>query len=156
MLVMRDETEWRARDRRGGDRRRNRRYTFRDQRTGFDRREPRECQAGALQNTLAGLREQPRTLWWLLAAVNVLNIADYVLTLNALSHGFAEANPVMGLLFDMNPALAGIFKTLAVLLASLLAWQLKRYRKALLVAIGMLVVFAGVFAWHLCGAMLML
>jgi hypothetical protein len=153
---MRDETEWWTRDRRRGDRRRHRRYTFKDQRSGFDRRGPKEYRAGVLQNALAGLREQPRTLWWLLAAVNVLNIADYVLTLNALSHGFAEGNPVMGLLFDMNPALAGIFKTLAVLLASLLTWQLKRYRKALVVAIGMLVVFAGVFAWHLCGLMVMI
>ena len=153
---MRDETAWRDGDRRRCDRRRHRRYTFRDQRTGFDRREPKECQAGVLQRTLVGLREHPRTLWVLLAAVNVLNLTDFTLTLNALAHGVKEANPFMGFLFDLSPASAGVFKVLGVLLASLLVWQLKRYRKALLAAVGMLLVFGGVFAWHMCGLALML
>lgn len=153
---MREMTDRGGHDRRGGERRRCRRYIFRDQRTGFDRRSPEGPQAGILQNTLVGLRDQPRTLLWLLAAVNVLNLADFALTLNALAHGFHEGNPVMGFMLDLSPAWAGVFKTLAVLLASLLVWQLKRYRKALVVAIGMLVVFTAIFAWHIYGLVVML
>lgn len=149
---MRDEAQ---RERRAGDRRRQRQYTFRDQRTGFDRRELDTSDAGMLHCTLVGLRNQPKALFWLLAAANVLNIADFALTLNALAHGFREGNPIMGFLFEVNPAWAGIFKVLAVLLASLLVWQLKRYRKALIAAIGMLLVFAGVFIWHLYGLAMM-
>jgi len=105
---------------------------------------------------LVGLRDQPRALLWLLATANVLNLADYGLTLNALAHGFEEGNPIMGFMLNLNPVWAGIFKVLAILLASFLVWQLKRYRKALIVAIGMLLVFAGVFAWHLYGLLVML
>lgn len=145
-------------DRRADDRRRERRYTFLDRRTGFDRR---DCgrpgsRAGSLQYRLVCLREQPRRLLWLLVAANALNIADYGLTLNALANGFAEGNPVMGFLIEMSPVWAGVFKVFAVLLASLIVWQLRRYRKALIAALGMLVVFAAVFAWHLYGLLVML
>ncbi|MBN1628492.1 MAG: hypothetical protein JW990_01895 [Thermoleophilia bacterium] len=142
-------------ERRAGDRRRQRQHTFRDRRTGFDRRELDTSDAGMLHCTLVGLRNQPKALFWLLVVVNVLNIADFGLTLNALAHGFQEGNPVMGFLFEVNPAWAGVFKVLAVVLASLLVWQLKRYRKALIAAIGMLLVFAGVFIWHLYGLAMM-
>lgn len=155
---MSDESECEQFDRRLGERRQARRYTFRDQRTGFDRR---DCDrpdggVGSLYSRLRCLREQPRRLLWLLVVVNVLNIADYGLTLNALGNGFAEGNPIMGFLFEMSPAWAGVFKILAVVLASLIVWQLKRYRKALLAAILMLAVFAGVFIWHVYGLLMML
>lgn len=109
-----------------------------------------------LERTLTDLREQPRALWFLLATVNVLNVADFALTLNALSHGFAEGNPLMGFMLELSPAWAGIFKMLCILLASLLVWRLKRYRKALVMAIAMLVIFAGIFVWHLYGLAVML
>lgn len=152
---MGDDSQWCGTERRAGDRRRRGQHIFRDQRTGFDRRESERSGAGILYCTLAGLRNQPRLLFWLLITVNALNIADFGLTLNALAHGYQEGNPIMGFLFEMNPALAGIFKILAVLLASVLVWQLKRYRKALLAAIVMLLIFAGVFAWHLYGLVMM-
>lgn len=155
---MQPGTDTACEDRRTCDRRRRRRHTFFDQRSGFDRRTPVQDLhgvAGTLQRTLLGLRDHPNTLFWVLVATNALNIADYGLTMNALANGFSEGNPVMGFLIQMSPIWAGVFKTAAVLLASLLVWQLKRYRKALLVALLMLAVFAGVFAWHLYGLAVM-
>lgn len=145
-------------DGRSGDRRRERRSTFLDRRTGFDRRECERSglRVGSLQYRLLRLREQPRRLLWLLVAANALNIADYGLTLNALADGFKEGNPVMGFLIELSPVWAGIFKVFAVVLASLIVWQLRRYRKALVAAVGMLLVFAAVFAWHLYGLLVML
>jgi hypothetical protein len=141
-----------AEDRRCEDRRRGRRYVFRDQRTGFDRRETRgDGAAGLLHGTVVALRDNPGTLRVLLIAVNALNLTDFLLTLNALHIGAAEANPIMRSLFETSPVWAGIFKTLSVLLASALVWQCRRYRKALVVALGMLVLFIGVFVYHMLG-----
>ncbi|MBN1628259.1 MAG: hypothetical protein JW990_00715 [Thermoleophilia bacterium] len=95
------------------------------------------------------MRDQPRTLGWILAIANVLNVADYGLTMNALANGFQEANPIMRSMIEMNPALAGALKMLVLLLVTARVWQCRRYRKALIVAIVMLTFFAAIFAWHL-------
>jgi hypothetical protein len=54
-------------------------------------------------------------------------------------------------LFAMSPRWAGIFKVVAVLAASLLVWESRRYRKALIAGLCMLVVFAGLFVYHVFG-----
>jgi hypothetical protein len=140
-------------DRRAGDRRSQRTHVFRDKRSGFDRRGSAQGGgvAAILQNALLGLRARPGVLWTLLAAVNVLNVADFTLTLNVLGAGGGEANPLMRSLFALSPVWAGVFKVLAVLLASLLVWRFKRYRAALLTALVMVAVFAGVLLYHICG-----
>ncbi|OFW55773.1 MAG: hypothetical protein A2133_02860 [Actinobacteria bacterium RBG_16_64_13] len=140
-------------ERRCGDRRTRRIYVFRDKRTGFDRREP-ACGGrgtGVLRAAVVSLRDNPGTLRVLLVAVNALNLTDFFLTLNALHVGAAEANPIMRSLFESSPVWAGIFKTASVLVASVLVWQFRRYRKALSVALLMLVLFAGVFVYHMFG-----
>jgi hypothetical protein len=136
--------------RRGGDRRRRRKYRFHDRRSGFDRR-VNGVRMGVLRRTLIALRDRPRALRLLLATVNVLNVTDFLLTLGALDSGGREANPVMRSLFALSPRWAGIFKVVAVLAASLLVWESRRYRKALIAGLCMLVVFAGLFVYHVFG-----
>jgi hypothetical protein len=106
---------------------------------------------GVLRRTLFALRDRPRALIALLTAVNVLNLADLLLTLGVLDSGGREANPVMRSLLALSPLWAGIFKLVAVLAASLLVWENRRYRKALIAGLCMLVLFAGLFVYDLVG-----
>ena len=87
----------------------------------------------------------------LLVAVNLLNVADLALTLAALESGGSEANPILRPLLAYSPLWAGVFKVAAVLAATLLVWQARRYRKVLIVAVLTLAVFTGVLVYHLVG-----
>ncbi len=104
---------------------------------------------GVLKRTLLALRDRPRALPRLLIAVNLLNIADFWLTLIALRSGGREANPLLRPLFALSPLWAGVFKVVAVLAATLLVWEARRYRKALIVSLIMVVVFGGLLLYHL-------
>ncbi len=104
---------------------------------------------GPLKRTLYRLRDRPKALGWLLIAVNLLNMVDYWLTLIALESGGREANPLLRPLFALSPLWAGVFKLVAVLAATLLVWESRRYRKALIVALCMLVVFGGLLLYHI-------
>jgi len=104
---------------------------------------------GALSRILFGLRDRPKALQRLLIAVNLLNIGDYGLTLIALESGGHEANPLLRPLFVLSPVWAGVFKLVAVLAATLLVWESRRYRKALIVGLGALVVFVGLLLYHM-------
>jgi hypothetical protein len=141
-------------ERRAGDRRRRRfSLVLHERRSGFDRRGP--VRAGSatavLENTLVGLRFRPGTLWAMLAMVNALNLADFALTLKVLAAGGGEVNPIMRSLFALNPAYAGVFKVMAVLLTTLLVWRCRRFRRALEAALVMMAVFAVVFFYHIYG-----
>jgi hypothetical protein len=140
-------------ERRCEERRTSRSYVFRDKRTGFDRRAAPDYATarGFVHHLLIALRDSSRTLMVVLLTVNVLNLVDFALTLNALAIGATEANPVMASLFEASPVWAGIFKMAAVALASLLVWEWRRYRKALLAAMTMLAVFTAVFVYHIVG-----
>ena len=105
----------------------------------------------AFEGVLTGLRDRPATLRVILLTVNMLNLADFLLTVNVLAMGGGEANPIMRSLFELNPAYAGLFKIAAVLATSLVIWRLRRFRSALEVALVMLVVFMGVFFYHILG-----
>ncbi len=104
---------------------------------------------GVLKRTLFRLRDRPKVLQRLLIAVNLLNVADYWLTLIALESGGREANPLLRPLLALSPLWAGVFKLVAVLAATLLVWEARRYRKALIVGLCMLVVFGGLLLYHI-------
>ena len=71
-------------------------FVLHERRTGFDRRlSGSGAMAGTFEQILLGLRDRPRLLWMMLAVVNLLNIADFVLTLNVLASGGADATPIM-------------------------------------------------------------
>jgi hypothetical protein len=143
-------------ERRADDRRCRREYVFRDKRSGFDRRQQDVPGVrGFFHQTLVHLRDNPRTLQVVLLIVNALNLTDFGLTLNALANGASEANPVMASLFKLGPLWAGVFKTAAVLVATALVWECRRYRKALLAAVAMLMVFAAIFVYHMVGIALL-
>ncbi len=141
-------------ERRTGDRR-CRRWSFvlHERRTGFDRRSLAGSGVAVpfLDNALTGLRDRPRVLWLMLAAVNFLNLADFALTLNVLASGGGEANPIMRSLLSLNPVWAGTLKVGAVLLATAIIWRCRRFRSALLAAILIAVVFAAVLFYHIWG-----
>jgi hypothetical protein len=151
MLAAMDEEQYPQVDRRqGGDRRRRRRYRFHDRRSGFDRRVT-GVKMGVLRRTLMALRDRPRALRRLLIAANLLNVADFSLTLRVIDSGGREANPILGPLLTVSPLSAGIFKLVAVLAASLIVWQSRYYRKALIAGLCMLVVFACLFVYDIFG-----
>ncbi len=105
----------------------------------------------SLSCVVAGLRDRPGTLWVLLVTVNVLNVADFVLTLNALAAGGGEANPIMRPLFAASPVYAGLFKFVAILAVTLIVWQCRRFRRALEAALIMVGIFTVVFFYHIFG-----
>ncbi len=143
-------------ERRADDRRCRSEYVFRDKRSGFDRRRRNVAGLGGLAHqAVVHLRDHPRKLQFLLLVVNVLNLTDFGLTMNALAHGASEANPVMASLFKIGPVWAAIFKIVAVLVATAMVWECRRYRKALIAAIAMLLVFAAIFIYHMVGMLLL-
>jgi hypothetical protein len=137
------------------DKRRRRRVSlvWPERRSGFDRRGPASASRATLafEGVLTGLRDRPATLRVLLVTVNVLNLADLLLTMNAIAMGGGEANPIMRSLFALDPVYAGLFKIAAVLATTLVVWWLRRFRSALEVALVMVVVFMGVFFYHVLG-----
>jgi hypothetical protein len=153
--AMEEPTGLEAQERRRQDRRRRRfSIVLRERRSGFDRRGPGPAAsraAVAFENTLTGLRDRPGVLAWLLVLVNVLNLADFLLTLNVLAAGGGEANPILRPLFEADPLYAGIFKMVAVLLVSWLVWRCRRFRSGLEAALIMVAVFAAVFLYHMYG-----
>lgn len=127
---------------------------LRERRSGFDRRKAGGrgvLKGGSLTCLLLNLRERPGVLWVMLVTVNILNLADFLLTLNVLATGGGEANPILRPLFDANPIYAGLFKFAAVLIVTLVVWHFRRFRRALEASLIMLGVFAVVFFYHIFG-----
>jgi hypothetical protein len=149
MLATMDEAHQIQVDRRqGGERRQRRKYRFHDRRSGFDRRVA-GVKLGLLKRTLMALRDRPKALQLLLVGVNLLNLADFSVTLRVLDSGGREANPILRPLLALSPLWAGIFKLVAVLAASLLVWESRRYRKALIAGLCMVVVFVGLVVYDI-------
>lgn len=145
-------------DRRTQDRRRRRlSFVLCERRSGFDRRADSRggTSAVGLEGLLRGLRDRPRRVTLILVAVNVLNLADFLLTLNVLAMGGGEANPLMRSLFAAHPLYAGTFKMLAVFAVSLVIWRCRRFRSALQAALIVLAVFSLVFIYHILGLTLL-
>jgi hypothetical protein len=141
-------------ERRDKDRRRRRfSMVFRERRSGFERRARGDGSRNsvAFERALLNLRERPWAVLGVLLAVNALNLADFVLTLNVLANGGGEANPLLRSLFALDPVYAGIFKVVAVMFASWLAWRCRRFRSGLEASLIMLAVFSAVICYHIFG-----
>lgn len=74
------------------------------------------------------MRRQPTVLVLLAALILALNLADLILTREALAAGAIEVNPVMAALFASSMSAAAAIKILvaAVVVGGL--WALRRYR----------------------------
>jgi hypothetical protein len=95
----------------------------------------------------------PKPLGYLgvLVLLNVLNIADVVLTMRALAGGNAvEGNPLMAPLIAFNPVLAYGFKIVLVLLWTAYCWHTRDrgYHTPAYIVTG---VYVLLFVWHLVG-----
>jgi hypothetical protein len=98
---------------------------------------------------LLAYRQNQRTLALVLAVITALNVADLVLTQRALGLGAVEGNPLMAVLFEADPVMAGVMKIGVGLGVVGLLWALRRYRRALEFSIIALVGMGLVFVYHL-------
>ncbi len=78
----------------------------------------------------------------------LLNLADLVLTLDALEMGAVEANPLMAGLFDLSPVAATIFKLAIGLLIAGILWRMRRYRRVLEASLLLVAVMTVVLLYH--------
>lgn len=132
-------------------------FILRERRTGFDRR--RDDVTFREAPLYAGpryLRDHVWALATVLVLANVLNLVDFVMTLNALAAGFEEANPVLRGFFAVSPGVAGLFKMALVGLITGGVWRFRRYRQVLLAGMLLLTIFVAVFLFHLYGLLFVL
>ena len=143
-------------ERRQGERRQTRRvFRWLEKRTGFDKRRSDQTSFDRLvgwprQYALA-MREKPRLLIKVLVLFNVYNLADYILTVNALAAGHSEMNPVMRSLFDLDPLAAGAFKISTGIAVTLLVWKFRQFRLILQFAFLSLIGYVGLIFYQLSG-----
>jgi hypothetical protein len=139
-------------ERRSTDRRRRKAFRLHERRSGFDRRQtPRAEWLRPYERLLRRLRDNALLLAALLIAINLLNLADFALTLVALGRGAEEANPVLRPMFDASPWAAAAFKLGLGFAVSLLVWDGRRYRKLLEVALLVLALYSLVILYHFWG-----
>ena len=140
-------------DRRIGDRRVRRvSLYYPERRHGFDRRHPG---GGPLRTAhyhlMLSLRARPRLVAAALAGVVTLNAADLALTLQALSRGASELNPVMAGLIGFDPVVAGFFKLVLVTAVAAGLWVWREYRRVLEASLLLLAGFTLLSAYHTVG-----
>ncbi|NTW29388.1 MAG: hypothetical protein HGA39_08520 [Coriobacteriia bacterium] len=134
--------EIRPEHRSGKDRRVARHYRFFNRRSGFDRRKS--------DPLFAALRDSRWVLVGLLVLLNVMSLADGLLTAFSLWLGIAkEGNPVLGSILGASPLLAAWFKVAVMIVVSYGIWRGRRYRAVLVLAPITLAIYAMVLGYHL-------
>ena len=120
-----------------------------ERRFGFERRRPPEgtWKAG-YHRFLEQYRHDHDTIAVALMVFVVLNIADLLLTIRALSMGAVEVNPVMAWLFAADPALAAAFKLVVGFGIALAVWAARRYRRILETSILLVAIMTLVLVYH--------
>ena len=91
----------------------------------------------------------------MLVALNLLSLADWALTMNALGSGAVEGNPVLAGLMRHSMLLAGAFKIVVMLGVSVLVWQARAYRLVLATLLGALGLYLLVIVYHFSGLVVM-
>ena len=135
------------------DRRRRRRFSLMERRSGFDRRRNicRSPVSAALEAPVARLRDEPRLLAELLVLINLLSLIDLLVTLAVLRMGATELNPIMARLFEFGPTPAAAAKIGIVFAATLGLWVLRRHRSALATAVILMAVYGSLVTFELVG-----
>ena len=135
---------------RGPDRRvRNGSFHVPERRLGFDRRRPpRGSWRGRYHGFLDRYRGDTDAIAAVLLVFVVLNIADLLLTVRALSMGATELNPVMAWLFELDPTLAALFKLAVGMAIALAVWAARRYRLILETSLLLVTVMTVVLIYH--------
>jgi hypothetical protein len=120
-----------------------------ERRLGFDRRRPpRDTWRGRYHRFLDRYRGDTDTIAAVLLVFIVLNIADLLLTIRALSMGAVELNPVMAWLFELDPTLAALFKLSVGMAIALSVWAARRYRRILEASLLLVTVMTVVLLYH--------
>ena len=114
-----------------------------ERRSGFDRRRP--------SPVLGLLRDSRWVLLTVLVALNMLSLADWLLTMTGLSAGAAEGNPVLAGLMGHSLWVAGGFKFAVVLGVSVLVWQWRHFRAVLATLMLGVALYLAVIAYHFTG-----
>jgi hypothetical protein len=78
----------------------------------------------------------------------LLNLVDLLLTVQALSMGAIEVNPVMAYLFAVDPTLAALFKVVIGAGIALTIWSARRYRRILETSLVTVGVMTAVLLYH--------
>jgi CHASE2 domain-containing sensor protein len=98
------------------------------------------------------LRDHPLALAFILIGVNALSVLDFVFTRAQLQAGIAiEANPVLANLFATNGNGALLFKITVMSSVSLGIWLARKHRAILSVALGALIAYLALIAYHIAG-----
>lgn len=87
--------------------------------------------------------------WYLLAFLVFFNILDCLMTVRALSLGYAEGNPVMAALLEINLPLAMAFKALLVAAGAYLLWHFRHLRIASMGLTALTGIYGLLVAYHL-------
>lgn len=114
-----------------------------ERRTGFDRRRP--------SPVLGLLRDSRWVLLAVLVALNLLSLADWLLTMTSLNAGAVEGNPVLAGLMGHSLWIAGGFKFAVVLGVSLLVWHWRHFRAVLATLMLAVALYLAVIAYHFTG-----
>ncbi len=78
---------------------------------------------------------------------------DAVLTLTWVKLEVAdEANPIMAALLETDPLTFFLVKVIAVGTACAILWVLRHHKLAKWIALGSMLLYAGIIAWHIIGA----
>lgn len=146
-----------GKDRRQGDRRRiSVSLRLRERRKGFDRRKnparKKSLYHRVFRRGAFHLNDNHGMLVLLLITFNILNVADFLFTLKALSAGFSEGNPIMDKMFAIGPFAAGIFKIGLTFFIAAIVWAFRTYRVILEISILFLLMYMLLIIYHIYGA----
>jgi hypothetical protein len=135
---------------RGSDRRSsNKTLYYPERRYGFERRRPpRGTWRARYHAWLEQYRHDHDTIAAALLVFVLLNLADLLLTVRALSMGAVEGNPVMAYLFAVDPTLAALFKVVVGAGIALAIWSARRYRRMLETSLVIVAVMTVVLLYH--------
>ncbi len=135
---------------RGSDRRSsNKALYYPERRYGFDRRRPpRGTWRARYHAWLEHYRHDHDTVAAALLVFVLLNLADLLLTIRALSMGAVEGNPIMAYLFAVDPTLAALFKVVVGAGIALAIWSARRYRRILETSLVIVAVMTVVLLYH--------
>jgi hypothetical protein len=122
---------------------------FPERRYGFERRRPPHGTWRARYHIwLEQYRHDHDTIAVALLVFVVLNLADLLLTIRALSQGAVEGNPIMAYLFAVDPTLAALFKVVVGAGIALVVWSARRYRRMLETSLAIVAVMTAVLLYH--------
>lgn len=140
---------------RGTDRRIRDRLYYPERRHGFERRRPpRGTWSSRYHTWLDRYRRDRDTIAAVILVFVLLNLVDLLLTVQALSMGAIEGNPVMAYLFAVDPTLAALFKIVVGAGIALTLWSARRYRRILETSLVMVAVMTAVLFYHGYNALL--